>query len=398
MYGNAYYLIKQFKKLKNFFSLPTPRNCFAMLQRLYVHNFRCLENFELTVKGLPSALLIGKNGVGKTTTSVVLQVFQSISRGINRVRDLVNVKDFARGRSDVPIRFEIEVLLNEKLYKYVLAFELPEKFKELRVFEEQLLVGGDPIYSRKEAQVTLHTSSQNREAQFLVDWHLVALPVIQEQSETDPLHIFKTWLARTIILAPIPSLMTGDSNGETLEPKRDGSNFGEWVSGLLSRYPAAYTQIDKYLREVMPDIQDFLNEQIGKDSKSMIVRFEANNANLSVDFNDLSDGEKCFFLCAVILAANKSYGPLFCFWDEPDNYISLSEVGDFVTSLRRSFQGNSQILVASHNPEAIRKFSNENTFVLDRKSHLEPTLVRLLSDIPVPGDLITTLILGDIEL
>ena len=374
-----------------------------MIQRLYINNFRCLENFELKIQGMPSALLIGKNGAGKSTIASALEVLQKISRGINRMRDLeklklISPKDFARGRSDVPIRFEIEVLLEDKLYKYILAFDLPEKFKELRVFEEQLLVAGDPIYSRKEAQVTLHISSQNREAQFLLDWHLVALPVIQEQSQTDPLHIFKTWLARTIILAPIPSLMTGDSNGETLEPKRDGSNFGEWVSGLLSRYPAAYTQVDKYLREVMPDIQDFLNELIGKDSKSMIVRFEANNANLSVDFKDLSDGEKCFFLCAVVLAANKSYGPLFCFWDEPDNYISLSEVGDFVTSLRRSFQGNSQILVTSHNPEAIRKFSNENTFVLDRKSHLEPTLVRLLSDIPVPGDLITTLILGDIEL
>ncbi|WP_338022488.1 AAA family ATPase [Argonema antarcticum] len=384
---------------QNFLSLPIHRNRFAMLQRLYVHNFRCLENFELTIKEMPSALLIGKNGAGKSTIAFALEVLQKIGRGINRVKQLVEEKDFARGRSDVPIRFEIEVLLENKLYKYVLAFELPEKFKELRVFEEELLVSGDTIYSRKEAQVTLRKSAQNSEAQFLVDWHLVALPVIQDQSETDPLRIFKTWLARTIILAPIPNLMTGDSNGETLEPKRDGSNFGEWFSGLLSRYPAAYTQIvDKYLREVMPDIQDFLNELIGKDSKSMIVRFEANNANLSVDFKDLSDGEKCFFLCAVVLAANKFYGPLFCFWDEPDNYLSLSEVGHFVTSLRRSFQGNSQILVTSHNPEAIRKFSNENTFVLDRKSHLEPTLVRLLSDIPVPGDLINALILGDIEL
>jgi len=374
-----------------------------MLQRLYVHNFRCLENFELPIKGMPSALLIGKNGAGKSTIASALEVLQNICRGINRMRDLeklnlISSKDFARGRSDVPIRFEIEVLLQDKLYKYVLALDLPEKFRELRVFEEQLLVAGDPIYSRKEAQVTLHTTSPNREAQFRVDWHLVALPVIQEQSETDPLHIFKTWLARTIILAPIPSLMTGDSNGETLEPKRDGSNFGEWVSGLLSRYPAAYTQVDKYLREVMPDIQDFLNELIGKDSKSMIVRFEANNANLSIEFNDLSDGEKCFFLCAVVLAANKFYGPLFCFWDEPDNYLSLSEVGHFVMSLRRSFKNSGQILVTSHNPEAIRKFSNENTFVLDRKSHLEPTLVRPLSEMSVKGDLINALIGGDIEL
>ncbi|OUL26341.1 ATPase [Nostoc sp. RF31YmG] len=369
-----------------------------MFQRLYIHNFRCLENFELHLKGISSALLIGKNGTGKSTIAIALEVLQSIGRGINRVGQLVQSKDFVRGRYDVPIRFEIEVIIDNKIYKYALALELPEKFKELRVFEEQLLVAGEPIYSRKEAQVTLYNSSSNREAQFLVDWHLVALPVIQKQSETDPLDIFKTWLARMIILAPIPSLMTGDSNGETLEPKREGSNFGEWISGLLSRYPAAYTRVDKYLREVMPDIQDFLNEQIGKNFKSMIVRFEANNANLNVDFKDLSDGEKCFFLCAVVLAANEFYGPLFCFWDEPDNYLSLSEVGLFVTSLRRSFKNSGQILVTSHNEEAIRKFSNENTFILDRKSHLEPTLVRLLSDMSVQGDLVDALIRGDIEL
>ncbi|WP_373526457.1 AAA family ATPase [Nostoc sp.] len=365
-----------------------------MLQRLYIHNFRCLENFQLPIQGMSSALLIGKNGAGKSTIASALEVLQSIGRGINRVGQLVQSKDFASGRSDVPIRFEIEVLIEKKLYKYVLALELPEKFKELRVFEEQLIIAGDPIYSRKEAQVTVYNNSQNREAQFLVDWHLVALPVIQ----TDPIHIFKTWLARMIILAPIPSLMTGESNDDTLEPKRDASNFGEWFSGLLSRYPGAYTQVDQYLREVMPDIKDFLNELIGKDFKSMIVRFEENNANLSVNFKDLSDGEKCFFLCAVLLAANKSYGPLFCFWDEPDNYLSLSEVGLFITSLRRSFKNSGQILMTSHDEEAIRKFSNENTFVLDRKSHLEPTLIRLLSDMSVQGDLVDALISGDIEL
>ncbi len=367
-----------------------------MLQRLYVHNFRCLENFELRLKEMSSALLIGKNGAGKSTIANALKVLQSVGRGINRVGQLIQSEDFSRGGSDVPIRFEVEVLLEGKLYKYILAFELPESFRELRVFEEQLSIEGDSVYSRKEAQVTL--ISRTREAQFLVNWHLVALPVIQEQSETDPLHIFKTWLARMIILAPIPALMTGYSNGETLEPKQDGSNFSEWFSGLLSRYPAAYTQADRYLRDVMPDIQDFLNELIGKDAKSMIVRFEANSATLSVNFKDLSDGEKCFFLCAVVLAANKYYGPLFCFWDEPDNYLSLSEVGHFITSLRRSFKSNGQILVTSHNEEAIRKFSNENTFVLDRKSHLEPTLVRLLSDTPIKGDLVDTLIRGDIQL
>ena len=374
-----------------------------MLQRLYVNNFRCLENFELTMKEMSSALLIGKNGVGKSTIGKALEVLQSIARGTNRLRDLekeprlIGTKDFAHGKSDVPIRLEIEVLLDNKLYKYVLALDLPENlenFKELRVFEEQFLVAGNPIYSRKAAQVTIHNNAQNKEAQFSVDWHLVAMPIISN----DSVDIFKNWLSQMIILAPIPSLMTGNSYSETLEPKRDGSDIGEWLSGILGRYPAAYREIDKYLRDIMPDFQDFVNEIIGKDLKSLVVRFEKNKATLNIDFQDLSDGEKCFFLSAVVLAANKFYGPIFCFWDEPDNYLSLSGVGDFAMSLRNSFKDNGQILVTSHNPEAIREFSYENTFFLDRKSHLEPTLIRLLSDIPTTGDLINALICGDIEL
>lgn len=369
-----------------------------MIQKLYVHNYRCLENFELKLKDMPSALLIGKNGTGKSTVAAALEIFQSIGRGVNRVGELVRPFDSARSRADVPIRFEIEILLAGQLYEYQLALELPERFRELRVLEETLIVSGKPVYSRQEAQVTLHISEQNRDAQFSVDWHLVALPVIQVQSENDPLHVFRTWLARMIIISPIPTQMTGDSQGETLELLRDVSNFGEWFTGVLSRYPAAYAHVDQYLRAVMPDIQDVLNEPVGKDARSMVVRFAANQANLRVEFGHLSDGEKCFFICATVLAANKSYGPLFCFWDEPDSYLSLSEVGHFIVSLRRSFASQGQFLATSHNGEAIRRFGYENTFVLDRKSHLEPTLIRRLSELSLEGDLIETLIRGDLEL
>ena len=81
-----------------------------MLQRLYVHNFRCLENFELTLKGLSSALLIGKNGSGKSNILCVLQIFQAIGRGINKLDQLIKPRDVSYGKYDVPIRFEIEIL------------------------------------------------------------------------------------------------------------------------------------------------------------------------------------------------------------------------------------------------------------------------------------------------
>jgi ABC-type uncharacterized transport system ATPase subunit len=102
-------------------------------------------------------------------------------------------------------------------------------------------------------------------------------------------------------------------------------------------------------------------------------------------------------ICAVVLAANDAYRPVFCFWDEPDNYLALSEVGHFVLALRKAFQSGGQLIATSHNSEAIRSFSDENTLVLQRKSHLEPTIVRPLSELQVKGDLVEALIRGDVE-
>jgi predicted ATPase len=369
-----------------------------MIQRFYVHNFRCLENFELPISKRPSTLLIGRNGSGKSTVGWALEVLQQIARGANRVRDLIKPADFARGRSDVPLRLEIEVSLENKTYEYIVAFELPPEFRELRVAEERLSIDGEHVYARDRAQVTFFKTSREREAKFLVDWHLVALPVIQARSEADALHTFKSWLARMLILAPIPSQIEGDSKDPTLMPHRWCKNFGDWISGLLAQALAAYTEIDKHLKQVMPVLMDFQNPSVGKDTRSLSVQFHQDQATLSVPFEQLSDGEKCFFIYAVVLASNQAYGPIFCFWDEPDNHLSTSEVGHVVMNLRRSFQSGGQLLGVSHNLEAIGQFSRENILYLYRRSHLEPTQVRRLSDVQIEGDLAEALIRDDLEL
>jgi ABC-type cobalamin/Fe3+-siderophores transport system ATPase subunit len=127
------------------------------------------------------------------------------------------------------------------------------------------------------------------------------------------------------------------------------------------------------------------------------VQFSNDQGKLTIPFTDLSDGEKCFMICAMVLAANDAYGPLVCFWDEPDSHLALSEVGHFMMALRKAFQSGGQFITTSHNSEAIRRFSEENTLVLYRKNHLEPTQVRPLSSITVNGDLVSALIRGDVE-
>lgn len=368
-----------------------------MIRRLYINNFRCLENFELPISGQSSALLIGKNGAGKSTIGRALEIFQRIARGTNRVNDLVNSKDLSRGRKDVPIRFEIEVELQGQIYKYVIAFDFPEGFKELRVFEEKLEVDGAPVFTRELAQVHLARLNYDQAAQFRIDWHLVALPIVQESSETDALFIFKQWLGRMLILRPIPSLIDGDSEDETLQPNPQVTDFGSWFSGLLAYALAAYTEIDGYLKQVMPDLKDIKNPATGTDSRSLVIQFSNELGSLTLPFGELSDGEKCFMISALVLAANKSYDKVLCFWDEPDNYLALDEVAHFVLALRKAFQSGGQFIATSHNPEAIRSFSEENTLLLYRKNHLEPTQVRPISSFQVNGDLINALVRGDVQ-
>lgn len=368
-----------------------------MLQRLYVHNFRNLDNFEFKPGQSPSSLMIGRNGSGKSTIARVLKVFQSIGRGVNRVGALIKATDFSMGRVDIPIRLELEVKLNDHVFHYVLALELPKGFRELRVLEESLGMDSTIAFSRKQAMVTLSRNTGVRpEAQFNIDWHLVALPVIQDPTIGDPLKSFRNWLARMLILAPIPKNMNGDSGGESLEPAEDCHNFADWLSGLLSQYPAAYSTISDYLKQAMPDLAEFKNLSSGNNSKSLIVHFNGNGTGFELPFSELSDGEKCFFLCSVVLASTKAYGPILAFWDEPDNYLSLSEVGHFIVALRRGFQRGGQIIVTSHNEETIRKFSNENTWVLHRNSHLEPTTVRLLQDLSPGPDIVQAIMRGEL--
>jgi len=56
-----------------------------------------------------------------------------------------------------------------------------------------------------------------------------------------------------------------------------------------------------------------------------------------------------------------------------------------------------QFIATSHNPEAIRSFSDENTLYLYRNNHLEPTIVRRLDELDIKGDLVGALTRGDLE-
>jgi hypothetical protein len=84
-------------------------------------------------------------------------------------------------------------------------------------------------------------------------------------------------------------------------------------SGVMAHAPSAYSRIDEYLKQVMSDFKDIQNPVVGSDSRNLLVQFTHNLEDAKLPFSELSDGEKCFMICAMVLAANAVYGPLACF-------------------------------------------------------------------------------------
>lgn len=372
-----------------------------MLERLYVHNYRCLENFEFKPGAAASVLLIGKNGAGKSTIRQVLALMQAIGQGEGQVKNLVKESDFTRGRSEVPMRFELTLRLGGQRYHYALALELPTGFRQLRVLSEALAIDGAEVYSRQHAEVQVRRATPDGgNGQFSMDWHIVALTVIQDRGASKLLQPLRDWLSQMVLLSPLPPLMVGETTAEPRPIRLDGSNLVDWLSSLLESHPAVYATVIEAVQRVMPDVALFRFEKLGRDSRALRVQFKSGGASDERPFEHLSDGEKCFLLSAVVLAANRWAGPLFVFWDEPDNYLATHEVGQFIVELKRCFaQHGGQWIASSHNAEAVVNFAVDSTWVLARKSHLEPTQARCVDEISLPqsGGVVQALMEGEID-
>lgn len=292
------------------------------------------------------------------------------------------------------MRFEADLTLSNRRFKYAISFEWPPGFREARILSESLSVDGTSVFTRHQAQVQLSGGGA-----FGLDWHVFALTVINEPPGQRAIQDLKTFFATMILIAPVPRNMSGFSEEEpSLELEDDASNYGACLRTLLVQKPAAYSVFDAYIKTVIPDFSSIENPPRGESGTQLIVKFEhiSPPRSFSPDFKELSDGEKCLFLSAYIIASNTTRAPVFCMWDEPDNHLSLSEVGQFVIELRKMANRDGQFIATTHHPETVRKFSDENTFVLTRKSHLDPSVVRSLDTFGYTGDLISALIRDEI--
>ncbi|HHV6563155.1 TPA: AAA family ATPase, partial [Haemophilus influenzae] len=111
-----------------------------MLKRLYIHNYKAFQNFEIKFDDLDSMLCLGKNGAGKSSLVEVFHIFQKIGEGKSQLSDLIDKSCFNFINNDLPMQLELEVELQNEQIKYLLLLDFPNDFNACRVIKERLTV------------------------------------------------------------------------------------------------------------------------------------------------------------------------------------------------------------------------------------------------------------------
>lgn len=350
-----------------------------MLRRLYVHHYRCLQNFTLALSSSPSALVVGRNGAGKSSLFAAIGLLQKVGRGVSATDELLRNEDLAFKDSSQPVIFEIDAQIDGLDFTYRLELDLPRNFRALRVSKELLHCGGEEIFARTGGRTQLHGRTE-----FTLDWHHVGLPLLSVRNDEDPIARFRHWLGKTLVLAPAPEDFVGRCKSEQASLNRRADNLTHWLRHHLGSTPALYTHIDHYLRIRMPDFDSLRLEVTGKEERELLLRFKTDQGALELGLEELSSGEKIYLLCALLLALIQNGEPLLCLWDEIDHYVALPELAHFVGMCRKAFeqqQGRAQLILTTHNARVMYEFSRHNTWIMQRDSHLQPTRITRLEEI-----------------
>jgi len=364
----------------------------VMVRRVYAHNFRCFQNTEMDIADRRHVLLVGRNGSGKSSLLDIVQSFRLLAFGRNQADEFLPDRSVTALPSSAPqphpqIRLEIDMDIPQcGVASYSLSLEQPPAFQKMRVAEERLVVDGDNVLERNLASVRF-AGADGKRIEFSLDWHLISLSVIGVPTDDHPIERFRRELRRLVLLRPVPSTMVGEGGAQVAVPDPSCRAFGDWFRETMNAHPGAYEPFRTYLKEALPGFEAAANRSSGLGVWSLEYEFRSNSGGpYSISFGDLSDGEKCLSVAALTCALAEAAPPITVFWDEPDSFVALPEIQRLIVALRRAARNDGQFIATSHDAEAIRAFTRENTLILFRSSHSEPSRLRPANDLVAPSD------------
>jgi predicted ATPase len=336
-----------------------------MLKRLYVHNYKCLVNFEINFDQ-DISLFLGANGSGKSTVFEVLAKLRRVIVGEEKVTNVFDYTDTPRWLGYNPVEktevsFELDIEINKLIFKYLLIIEFVNWTKEVSVKEESLMLDGD-IYIQSKGEKTVSFVSNNEEYSF-------------DNSRSSigrhfPSKKFLNYLRSLFIVRIKPYEMLSTIYKANSEVQTDFSNFSEWFAHLNEKYRREISVFENVMRDILPRFDIFHIEQAGQ-VKVLQVDFEDSNDKKKIVtyyFNELSDGQKILIaLYALIYCVPEN--SMICI-DEPENFLALPEIQPWLNELRdKCKERNLQALLVSHHPSLINFLAPDSGYWFSRQEN-----------------------------
>lgn len=348
-----------------------------MLKKLYVNNYRCFVNFELNMGNL--ALLLGSNGGGKSTLFDILRSIRTLLVDRARTQDVFPVEDITVWSKQEKQTFELTVGngADEYVYKLVLAPSIGTNGRQIE--SEEVLFNTSPLFVFRQGEVQLFDDVLRPGPRYPFDPTVSALATITPRPDNTRLTWFGQWIEKLLVISLQPRMMFSVTGEESAWLNHDATNFASWYRYLSQEYQDKMFALTEKLRAVLPGFHSFRLEQAGRQ-RILKVGFtgKAHQSSLVFfDFSRLSDGQRVLIVLYSMLVALDSLG-YSVFLDEPENYVSLSEIQPWLMELRDACdEGPGQAVIISHHPELIDYLGSECGQWIDR-GPLEPARVRAM--------------------
>ncbi len=349
-----------------------------MLKKLYIDNYKCFVNFEITFD--QTNLLLGKNRAGKSS---LLEVIQRVKKFIlDEGRLAYSFPGTTRTRWDKRLEqtFEIEFIEVEEHYRYRLVIEHDQAREEKnRVREEKVFLDNQLLFAFELGEVQLYRDDGSAGPMYSFDWGRSALALVGENTDNQKLMRFRKRLEGLFVLHPSPSVMSARSLKDDRTLEFDATNFAAWYRHSAGAYLEKIPNLFQDLKEVFEGFHTLKAVDEGGTSKILTLEQEThwagdnNRANgkssVSYTFDELSDGQRQLIFLYSLACFGLLPETTLCI-DEPDNAVSLREIQPWLATMEeRCAASGTQALFISHHPEIINYFAPSQALYLSRSNN-----------------------------
>ena len=343
-----------------------------MIHYLKVDNYCSLVNFKIDFSSIN--LLLGGNGTGKSTIFALLEDLRLFIQGRIDVAEAFPFESLTRWQL-VPVQsFEFLLTYKEYEYTYQLEIEFDRDNKKNRVKKEIVLCDGKPLFSASDGEAVLYNDSYEKGPELLVNWLSSGVSSVYERTDNKKICDFKKAVENIIVCHPLPlNHYSIYSYYEKLNIDYCADNMPEAYLYVLQSNPEKMLELWKILKEINPCFsRTYLK---GESDKILYFEYEHQGAKAAYTLSEISDGERMLFvLYFIIIMYFDSEHSVFL--DEPDNYISLQEVSQFIQYVQDMSNANNQCVIISHHPNIIDYFAPSNGIWLERRSYGASTIAK----------------------